>query len=419
MVLRSGPKLVSQKVKVHAERPDGEVVNWEGRELHIHSEPAGPAKLPSGNFGPPRMKITLAGYDAIAPDADDTTRTEAAAGSEERTPSFTATLLVAMPPAMWAPNPTTGEDQAEHTLTLIRGDEEAVLNKKGDAIYLRSAEEHDARQIKAVLRRNGQIESTWEAREMVVKAEPQLPAVNAADQTLLLRITVEGYDVLVQIPDEFEPWHPTLEYTANDVVRGSDYKAYQSVLSSNVGHNPVGDDGTHWKLTPGIDQPGDDAAIASLSSQTEMGPAEHKTFRTELTIPMPDSLKRLEGMTVRDFKTDANLSRGQHDILNNATRRLTSKLLGEIHGRASFAISCLALVLVGCVLGMMFRSGNFLSAFAVSFIPAMLSIALIVTGQQVCSRVANGTGLGLGFIWGGNAVVLLLALTLLAKLQRQ
>ena len=68
---------------------------------------------------------------------------------------------------------------------------------------------------------------------------------------------------------------------------------------------------------------------------------------------------------------------------------------------------------------MMFRSGNFLSAFAVSFVPALMSIALIVTGQQVCARVSHGMGLGLGFIWGGNAVVLLLALILLGRLQRQ
>ena len=48
----------------------------------------------------------------------------------------------------------------------------------------------------------------------------------------------------------------------------------------------------------------------------------------------------------------------------------------------AFAISCLILVMVGCALGMMFRSGNFLTAFAVSFIPALLSITLIIAGQR-------------------------------------
>ena len=53
--------------------------------------------------------------------------------------------------------------------------------------------------------------------------------------------------------------------------------------------------------------------------------------------------------------------------------KLMGRLQSEIHSRASFAISCLVLVLVGCALGMMFRSSNFLSAFAVSFVPAMFS----------------------------------------------
>ena len=67
-----------------------------------------------------------------------------------------------------------------------------------------------------------------------------------------------------------------------------------------------------------------------------------------------------------------------------------SKITAEIHGRASLSIACLVLVTVGCTLGMMFRSGNFLSAFSVSFVPALLSIALIVTGQQICGNT-NGS----------------------------
>ena len=76
-----------------------------------------------------------------------------------------------------------------------------------------------------------------------------------------------------------------------------------------------------------------------------------------------------------------------------------------------------ALLIFGA-LGMMFRSSNFLSAFAVSFIPAMFSIALIVTGQQICARATNSMMLGLAFIWGGNALVLGLAMGLIGKLQR-
>jgi hypothetical protein len=97
-----------------------------------------------------------------------------------------------------------------------------------------------------------------------------------------------------------------------------------------------------------------------------------------------------------------------------------------MHGRASFAVSCFVLVLVGASLGLMFKSGNFLSAFAVSVVPALISIALIVTGQHTMEGVPkvvtahnNPLYLGMALIWSGNAAVLLIGVTLLTKLQRR
>ena len=100
--------------------------------------------------------------------------------------------------------------------------------------------------------------------------------------------------------------------------------------------------------------------------------------------------------------------------------------MSEIHARLSFAVSCLILVLVGGSLGMLFRSGNFLAAFAVSVVPAIVSIVLIVTGQHVAENVPWNAGvdfsnplyLGIALIWTGNLAVLLLGLGLVWKLGR-
>jgi hypothetical protein len=105
---------------------------------------------------------------------------------------------------------------------------------------------------------------------------------------------------------------------------------------------------------------------------------------------------------------------------NNAAR-------SELHSRASFAMSCLTLVIVGCALGVMFRSGNFLNAFAASFVPALLCITLIICGQQTATHVPWVVGpafkdplpMGLVFIWGGNAAVLASAIFLTYRLQRR
>jgi len=83
--------------------------------------------------------------------------------------------------------------------------------------------------------------------------------------------------------------------------------------------------------------------------------------------------------------------------------------------------------IVGCALGMMFRSGNFLSAFALSVVPALICIALIITGQHTCENVPhdlmanfhNPFELGRNLIWSGNAAVAVIAVVLLGRLQRQ
>lgn len=153
--------------------------------------------------------------------------------------------------------------------------------------------------------------------------------------------------------------------------------------------------------------------------QTEDETARHKKFtRSVVALPMPDDLKPLRYNTPRYYLQSGRLSRTANAALKHEQYRLLSKLQSEIHSRASFAISCLVLVMTGCALGMLFRTSNFLNAFAVSFVPAILCIVLIVTGQQICNHANNGTGMGLAFIWSGNAIVLTLAVTLIAKLQR-
>ena len=69
---------------------------------------------------------------------------------------------------------------------------------------------------------------------------------------------------------------------------------------------------------------------------------------------------------------------------------------------------------------------TFLTAFAISFIPALIAITLIVAGQRVGGsiplsypRADNPIQLGLSLIWAGNAANLILAVGLWWRLQRQ
>ena len=86
----------------------------------------------------------------------------------------------------------------------------------------------------------------------------------------------------------------------------------------------------------------------------------------------------------------------------------------------------LVVSLLTLALGMMFRSGNFLNAFAISFIPALIAITLIVAGQRVGGslplqypKAENPIQLGLMLCWAGNAANAVLATVLWWRLQRQ
>src|ERR1700722_1528765 len=172
-------------------------------------------------------------------------------------------------------------------------------------------------------------------------------------------------------------------------------------------------------------------ALSTPERGLRAAPAERPNWSRTIDVPMDDAIRQLK--TLRNLVTynsdrtlpaeDANWLRREQVVVNNAVR-------GELHGRASFAVSCLILVLVGAALGMMFKSGNFLNAFAVSFVPALLCITLVVAGQQTADHVPdtidpkflahNGPlHLGLILIWSGNVVVAALAAALAARLSRR
>lgn len=145
-----------------------------------------------------------------------------------------------------------------------------------------------------------------------------------------------------------------------------------------------------------------------------------------IAVPMPPELQVLNDRLVSSYLVSKDLTKGDRERLGREYMILTNNILAESNGRASFAVSCFILVLVGCALGMMFRSGNFLTAFAVSFVPAVICITLIVAGQQTCHAVpwkvdahSNPLRLGLALIWSGNVINLAIAGGLLGRLQRQ
>jgi hypothetical protein len=153
--------------------------------------------------------------------------------------------------------------------------------------------------------------------------------------------------------------------------------------------------------------------------EADEDPAAHEKFPRPINIPMPKHLRDIEENDVPYYLHSRTASQQDQKALKKEHDKLIASIRSEMHARISFAVSCAVLVFLGCALGMISQSGNFLSAFAISVIPAMLCIALIVTGQHTCENTPKNTALGLWLIWSGNIATAILGGTLMYKLQRQ
>jgi hypothetical protein len=143
-------------------------------------------------------------------------------------------------------------------------------------------------------------------------------------------------------------------------------------------------------------------------------------------MPLPADIAAYKNRTVNQYRGGTIRNAKALNRLLFAYTDLLNHIVSVLNGRAAFVVSCLLLVLVGSSLGMMFRSGNFLTAFAVSVIPAMLSTVLIVTGQHTVEatptevlRQANSVALGISVIWSGNVLIGIGAVLLFWRLQRK
>jgi lipopolysaccharide export LptBFGC system permease protein LptF len=90
--------------------------------------------------------------------------------------------------------------------------------------------------------------------------------------------------------------------------------------------------------------------------------------------------------------------------------RLRRDIISELHTRAAYSLSCLLMVMLGGVLGLIFRGGQFVSALVTAIAPASAVIVTILMGKNIAQNpdVMSGNpdvsiAIGISVIWGGIA----------------
>ncbi len=94
------------------------------------------------------------------------------------------------------------------------------------------------------------------------------------------------------------------------------------------------------------------------------------------------------------------------DVHGSMIPRLKSKIYAEMHQRLAYGISCLLMVMLGAALGLLFRGGEALVAFAISAGPASAVIVMMLMGKQLIANPGVPEAYGIIVIWGGIAAMI-------------
>jgi lipopolysaccharide export LptBFGC system permease protein LptF len=154
------------------------------------------------------------------------------------------------------------------------------------------------------------------------------------------------------------------------------------------------------------------------------GIAGHITFRG---LVVPDSVTKMTDRyqskdilkTVSPSSIQQILTKEPSKELEALLQRLKKKIKstaaqikGEIHSRLAFGMGCVPLIMIGIGLGIIKKGGHLLSAFGASSIPAAVLIVCIICGKNIIENLGSQLNVGVGLIWAGPAVLLILAVAI-------
>jgi hypothetical protein len=127
-------------------------------------------------------------------------------------------------------------------------------------------------------------------------------------------------------------------------------------------------------------------------------------------LPLPpsilDATREYSDADLVDPNVDLPLSggpaRGRAELCADVFK-LVHKIGGILHMRMAYSSCAMVLVVLGAALGAIVRGGQVLTAFGVSFIPAMFVIVAIIMGRQLAENT-NTASIGVAIIWGSMLV---------------
>ena len=90
------------------------------------------------------------------------------------------------------------------------------------------------------------------------------------------------------------------------------------------------------------------------------------------------------------------------------------EIISVLHSRLAFSVSVLVMLVMAATLGIIFRGGQLLTAFVISFLPTLLVVVLNIMGRQLAERPETFLP-GILIIWAGIALLAVADLVILTR----
>jgi len=144
------------------------------------------------------------------------------------------------------------------------------------------------------------------------------------------------------------------------------------------------------------------------------GLAQQSVFQN---LQLPDSITTQLKPTILATVMDMpSIIQNPTGTLGNLAQQLSAKISrtyseinAEINSRLVLGIGCIALILIGCGLGIILKGGHLLTAFGASSVPAAILIICMMMGKNMATNQGVSTDAsGLTLMWSGLGVLVIL-----------
>lgn len=174
----------------------------------------------------------------------------------------------------------------------------------------------------------------------------------------------------------------------------------------------------------------DPEGVQVLQAGQEEEPSHSRKRWDVGQLAIPEDSAAIANISLADVYSDAlaythneSILKKYKELKNKGINILEADVRAEMHGRVAYSLSCFLLVALGAALGLIFRGGQIVSAFALSVIPAAIVIVMILMGKELVGnpgvQARFGMGMGLAVMWSGIVTLVVANVIIYLKLVRK